>query len=100
MTAPASLVLPTPVLSEVPSLAWPTIRAPQGPAVAWALVPPLPLTLGSQRYGCPPFHDDDPKCVCRRGRRRNPPLWSLFELLSGWDKQTSSIKTKASSVVP
>ena len=34
MTAPSSLVLPTPVLSEVPSLAWPTIpfhRAPQGP---------------------------------------------------------------------
>ena len=29
-----------------------------------------------------------------------PPVWSLFELLSGWDKQTSSIKTKASSVVP
>ena len=30
----------------------------------------------------------------------SPPVWSLFELLSGWDKQTSSIKTKASSVVP
>ena len=29
-----------------------------------------------------------------------PPVWSLFELLSGWDKQTSRIKTKASSVVP
>ena len=34
VTAPSSLVLPTPVFSEVPSLAWPTIpfqRAPQGP---------------------------------------------------------------------
>ena len=29
-----------------------------------------------------------------------PPVWSLFELLSGWDKQTSRIKTRASSVVP
>ena len=32
--------------------------------------------------------------------RYEPPVWSLFELLSGWDKQTSRIKTKASSVVP
>ena len=34
VTAPSSLVLPTRVLSEVPSVAWPTIpfhRAPQGP---------------------------------------------------------------------
>ena len=29
-----------------------------------------------------------------------PPVWSLFELLSGGDKQTCKIKTKASSVVP
>ena len=29
-----------------------------------------------------------------------PPVWSLFELLSGGDKQTCRIKTKASSVVP
>ena len=32
--------------------------------------------------------------------RSLPPVWSLFELLSGWDKQTSSIKTKASSAPP
>ena len=33
-------------------------------------------------------------------RTTTPPVWSLFELVSGWDKQTNRIKTKASSVVP
>ena len=46
-TAPSSLVLPTAVLSEVPSLAWLTIpfhRAPQGASVA-------PLGAGSPERG-------------------------------------------------